>query len=84
MSVPGALLHAWTATMYPVSRFARDLLLRVHNRPLLHSADFGPALCQRPPWALLDAIQLRRQAMAIVPFLRLCPDSRPLLVLYAF
>uniref|UniRef100_A0A0R3X4W1 DUF4206 domain-containing protein n=1 Tax=Hydatigena taeniaeformis TaxID=6205 RepID=A0A0R3X4W1_HYDTA len=75
MAVPGALLHSWSGAMYPVSKFARDLLIRVHNRPLLHSTDFGPAIRRNPPWSLLDACQLRRQAMAIIPFLRLCPDS---------
>ncbi|KAL5109237.1 pre-rRNA 2'-O-ribose RNA methyltransferase FTSJ3 [Taenia crassiceps] len=79
MVVPGALLHAWSAAMYPVSKFARDLLVRVHNRPLLHTTDFGPAIRRNPPWSLLDACQLRRQAMAIIPFLRLCPDSSDVL-----
>ncbi|KAL5960466.1 Run domain Beclin-1-interacting and cysteine-rich domain-containing protein, partial [Taenia solium] len=76
MVVPGALLHAWSAAMYPVSKFARDILVRVHNRPLLHTTDFGPAIRRNPPWSLLDACQLRSQAMAIIPFLRLCPDSK--------
>ncbi|VDK21464.1 unnamed protein product [Taenia asiatica] len=79
MVVPGALLHAWSAAMYPVSKFARDLLVRVHNRPLLHTTDFGPAIRRNPPWSLLDACQLRCQAMAIIPFLRLCPDSSDVL-----
>ncbi|KAH9284806.1 Run domain Beclin-1-interacting and cysteine-rich domain-containing protein [Echinococcus granulosus] len=75
MVVPGALLHAWSGAMYPVSKFARDILVRAYNRPLLHSTDFGAAIRRNPPWSLLDAFQLRRQAMAIIPFLRLCPDS---------
>ncbi|KAM7535204.1 hypothetical protein Aperf_G00000093967 [Anoplocephala perfoliata] len=75
MVLPGALLQSWSGTMYPVSKFARDLLIPLHNRPLLHNADFGPALRRKPPGPLLDAIQLRKQALAIVPFLKLCPDS---------
>ncbi|VUZ53532.1 unnamed protein product [Hymenolepis diminuta] len=75
MALPGALVQTWSGAMYPVSKFARDLLTPLHNLPLLHSADFGPNLRQKPPWTLLDAIQLRKQALAIVPFLKLCHDS---------
>ncbi|VDO04470.1 unnamed protein product [Rodentolepis nana] len=76
MVLPGALVQTWSGTMYPVSKFARDLLTPLHNLPLLHSADFGPELRRKPQWTLLDAIQLRKQAMAIVPFLKLCHDSK--------
>uniref|UniRef100_A0A5K3G8A5 DUF4206 domain-containing protein n=1 Tax=Mesocestoides corti TaxID=53468 RepID=A0A5K3G8A5_MESCO len=62
--------------MHPVSKFARDLLVSVYNRPILQTSDFGPELRRKPPWSLQDAVQLRRQAMAIAPFLRLCPDGR--------
>ncbi|KAM3172061.1 hypothetical protein ACTXT7_015328 [Hymenolepis weldensis] len=76
MALPGALVQTWSGAMYPVSKFARDLLTPLHNLPLLHSADFGPNLRRKPPWTLLDAIQLRKQALAIVPFLKLCHDSK--------
>ncbi|VDL91385.1 unnamed protein product [Schistocephalus solidus] len=61
MVVPGAVLYHWSFLMLPVSNFARDILCRLHSRPLIHLADFQSNVLKREH-ALRDAIELRRQA----------------------
>lgn len=74
MVVPGAVLYHWSFLMLPVSNFARDILCRLHSRPLIHLADFQSNVLKREH-ALRDAIELRRQASRMVPFLRLCQEG---------
>ncbi|VDN10932.1 unnamed protein product [Dibothriocephalus latus] len=74
MVVPSAVLYHWSFLMLPVSNFARDILCRLHSRPVIHLADFQ-AIVLRREHVLRDAIELRRQASRMVPFLRLCREE---------
>ncbi|KAL7054404.1 hypothetical protein AAHC03_026131 [Spirometra sp. Aus1] len=74
MVVPSAVLFHWSFLMLPVSNFARDILCRLHSRPVIHLADFQPSILKREH-VLRDAIELRRQASRMVPFLRLCREG---------
>ncbi|XP_032827682.2 run domain Beclin-1-interacting and cysteine-rich domain-containing protein isoform X1 [Petromyzon marinus] len=69
--VPGRLLRRWDASRYPVSNFARELLVRIGHDPLYNLLDINPQLYRRVK-ALTVVQELRKQLVHLKHLLQTC------------